>query len=264
LIDKEKVVTNGTLEASACVDGLDIEIEQVRFADINNDNTPCQFILRNECHKDNVLYERDAINPANALGVGSKLSFAWTAEVKMKEAYLKGSVSTNLGIVSVKWHPVPLELPTGTALNGNGEFALVHGPLKLATSSSCCFLGPSCYIENAPFEVKMNKLPDVIQVAVPFELSYCITNKTSLDQDVDIQLRDFDYVKDSNSEYLVGGPTNNRKCLAPNESHSFSFMIVPTKVGQVFLPQISLASRRFNTWIMHETPERQSLHCVLP
>ena len=258
--DKERVVTACTLEAATGVKGLDITVDRVKFTDSVDENAPCRFKLLGEYSSDGCLYEADVGDPGSKLGFGSKLSFVWTAEANMESAYLKGSVTTTLGIISVYWHPLPLNLPAEVDLKAS-DFASVHGPLQLSESSVCCFNGPPCYIENAPFDVTLKQIPDMIQVAVPFELSYIITNKTALNQEVHLQVKDADSLNDT---FLMAGLINEEVSIAPFECFSFSIMVVPLKIGQVTVPRIMASSRRYSTWILDPGPPRGSTCCVLP
>jgi hypothetical protein len=258
--DKQRVVTACTLEPATDVQGIDITVDRVQFTDSADENAPCRFKLLGRYSSAGCLYEADAGDPGCKLGLGSKLSLAWTAEANMESAYLKGSVTTTLGVISVYWHPLPINLPAEVDLN-SADVALVHGPLKLSEPSVCRFNGPPCYIENAPFDVMLKQIPDMIQVAVPFELSYIITNKTALNQDVHLQVKDAGSLTDN---FLMAGLINEEVSIAPFESFSFSIMVVPLKIGQVSMPQIMASSRRYRTWILHPDPATRSTCCVLP
>mmetsp|Transcript_38530 Transcript_38530/g.44016 ORF Transcript_38530/g.44016 Transcript_38530/m.44016 type:complete len:95 (-) Transcript_38530:58-342(-) len=67
--------------------------------------------------------------------------------------------------------------------------------------------------------------------------------------------------KESNESFLISGHVHKRTSLGPYESHSFSYTAVPMKVGAVDLPAISISSKRYETWVVHEQAmERRSIY----
>jgi len=264
LIDKEKILTKGRIEAAASPDGLDVEIIQVKFTDNESENPCCRFKLISGHGDDGTLYKREINNPCRTLSVGSKISFAWTTEVCMKDAYRKERLAASLGTISIHWQPSSIELPEELKVMRDDDLWGNHGPLKLCKPSICCFRGPICYIENAPFEAKADRLPTSLYIATPLEVTYRIRNKTPLDQDVEMLLTDSSSPSnESNESFLISGLVNKRTSLGPYESHSFSYTAVPMKVGEVDLPAISISSKRYKTWVVHEAMERRSIY-VLP
>ena len=264
LIDRGKLLTKGTIEASACTYGLNVDIEKVQFVDDESENAHCNFKLLSG-HVDNgTLYKGELNNPCRTLGIGSKISFAWMTEVTMDIAYREERLSASIGAISIHWQPSPLELSEEVKFMKEDSFAGSHGPLKLLRPATCQFSGPLCCIESAPFEAKAEHLPDVIQVAAPFEVTYSIRNKTPVDQELEMRLQDSSSPGDvSNNSFLISGLVNKRTSLGPFESHSFSYTAVPMKVGQLELPSISISSKRYKTWVIREALERRSIF-VLP
>jgi tetratricopeptide (TPR) repeat protein len=258
LIDKEQMLTKGVIEAAASLDGLNVEIDQVRFTDNESENPHCGFKLISGHGDDGTLYKGETNNPCRTLSIGSKISFAWMAEVTMEDAYREERLAASLGTISINWQPSSMELPEEVKVMREDDVVGTHGPLKLHTPSTCHFRGPLCYIESAPFEAKSERLPDSIQVAIPFEVTYTIKNTTPLDQDVEMLLKD-----ESNESFLISGIVNKRTSLGPYESHSFSYTAIPMRVGEVDLPAISISSKRYKTWVVNEASERRSIY-VLP
>jgi hypothetical protein len=214
--------------------------------------------------KDGVLFEAEEKDPSHKLVLGSKFSLAWITQVAMKSNYLKGSVSAPLGVISVDWSPTPLALPKDVSLEGIDGKLTAHGPLPLQKPTTCRFMGPPCYIENAPFETTIESFPALPQVAVPFEVSFRIKNKTALDQKLRIILdhSEADQTDESNG-IMISGLVNGEISLSPNESHILSYTVLATRVGKVLMPKISVASDRYKTWVLREASARRSLF-VLP
>jgi hypothetical protein len=258
LIDNEQMLTKGVIEAAASLDGLNVEIDRVRFTDNESENPHCGFKLISGHGDDGTLYKGETNNPCRILSIGSKISFAWMAKVNMEDAYREERLAASLGTISVNWQPSSMKLPEEVKVMREDDLVGTHGPLKLHTPSTCHFRGPLCYIESAPFEAKSERLPDSIQVAVPFEVTYTIKNTTPLDQDVEMLLED-----ESNESFLISGIVNKRTSLGPYESHLFSYTAIPMKVGEVDLPAISISSKRYKAWIVNEASERRSIY-VLP
>ena len=334
LIDKEKVLLRGVIQAASSSDGYNVEIDEIQFADndkgsIDDNNSQyCRFKLINGTAREGndsssssnggMLYKGESTNPYRVLRTGSKISFAWMTEICMNDIYREERLAVSLGTISIHWQPVPFLLPDDIKMTRNdiddtsgSILAGHHGPLKLSSSSiisnnrplsntntSCVarFRGPLCYIETAPFEAKMKRLPDSIQIAVPFDLSYTITNKTPMYQEIDMVLHDDDNnallnntdhqkqrslttntstctnIDITPSSFLIGGQNQQSSVsLGPNESLSFSFTLVPMKVGEISLPSISISSLHYKTWIIHDDKDandneqqRRRLIYVLP
>jgi len=264
LIDNEKLLTKGTIEAIASADGLNVEINKVQFTDIESENAHCKFQLLSGHGNDGTIYKGELNNPCQTLRSGSKISFAWMTEVSMETAYREELLSASLGTLSIHWQPSSMKLSEEVKFMKEDSFAGSHGPLKLRRPATCHFSGPLCYIESAPFDAKAEHLPDSIQIAAPFDVTYSIRNKTPIDQEVEMLLQDSSSPGDeSNDAFLISGLVNKRTSLGPFESRSFSYTAVPMKVGQVDLPSISISSKRYRTWIVRESSERRSIY-VLP
>ena len=261
LIDNGKVLTKGIISPTICSDGINIEIDKVQFNDTESENTHCQFTLLSGHDDDGTLYKGELGSPCQTLRDGSKISFAWINRVRMDAEYREECLVAPIGTISVHWQPSPINLPDEVLFMKGDSFAEAHGPLKLATSVVCRFSGPLCQIESAPFEAVSATLPESIQVASPFEVTYRIKNKTPVDQELEMLLQDSP--SPGNGGFLIGGLVNKRASLGPYESLSFSYTAIPMRVGKVDLPPISISSRRYKTWIVRESWDRRSIF-VLP
>jgi hypothetical protein len=211
-----------------------------------------------------LLYKAELNDPCAKLILGSKFSLAWMAQVNMKSAYLKGSVSSSLGVISVEWVPSVLKLPEEVTSAGFAESITGHGPLRLMTASTCRFMGPPCYIENAPFEASMEGLPSSLRVAVPFDITYHIKNKTSRDQKLKVHLDDSEPANDSSHGFLISGLVNGEISLGPFEAHTLSYTALATRTGKISMPRVCVSSERFNSWIIQESSSTRRSLFVLP
>ena len=265
LIDDGKVFTKGILDPIASTDGLDIEIDKVRFSDTESENTNCKFQLLSGLDDDGTIFQRKPNNPCQTLRTGSKMSFAWMTQVSMDVYYREESLTAPIGTVSIHWKPSPIVFSEEVSFVNKDSFAGSHGPLQLARPAVCQFSGPLCHIESAPFEVIPENLPDSIKVAAPFDVAYRIRNKTPIDQELAMKLQDSPSLLDESSEdgLMIGGIVNKTTSLGPFESRSFSYTTVPMRAGKVHLPSISISSNRYKTWIIRESLERRSIY-VLP
>jgi hypothetical protein len=184
--------------------------------------------------------------------LGSKFSLTWVAEVMMKSHYLKGSVSASFGVISVDWIPSSLRLPEEVAKAGAVDSITSHGPLRLEKPSTCNFLGPACYIENAPFETKVELPSSSLKVAEPFNVTYHIKNKTSLDQKLHVFLDESSQSGDDANGFLISGLISGAVSLGPFESHALSFTALATRTGRILLPQVRVSSDRYKTWVIED------------
>jgi hypothetical protein len=270
LIDKERVTTRCTMEAIASADGLEVEIEEVRFSNSPDRNSPCSFDLLSGLDDDRekgMIYHGTVCDVGRKLSVGSKFVVSWTSRVNMQTAYLKGSVTSTLGELLVYWRPPSMNVPEDAEVyDANSNLIHAHGPLALPSPSLCRFEGPPCYIENSPFEAYAEQMPDTIRLSEPFDVAFSIVNKTPLDQHLDIRISSADKLSDGISKeyggFLVSGLMNGSVNLGPFEKHTFSFTVVPTQVGEVALPQVSVASTRYKTWVIHEASAKRFVFVI--
>lgn len=179
--------------------------------------------------------------------------------MNMKRNYLKGSVSASLGTLSVDWSPISLEVPKQARKLGNGGSIAMHGPLKLDHPSTCRFMGPPCYIENAPFEAIMDRIPDQLEVATAFDIVYHIRNKTSLDQKLRISLKGLDPSADESLGFIISGLVNGEISLGPFETHTLSYTALATRSGNIEVPPMCISSDRYKTWLVHEQGQNRTL-----
>jgi hypothetical protein len=241
----DKTTTRSCIFLAAAT-GLDINIDQIQFAlPVNEDFEPLDTV------PNSVVYKND---DGTALGRDSSLSVAWPCRMNGET-----NLSTARRMLSVSWSPVPLEIPNDVIFGVGSDMGVsIHGPLPLSTPSRCYIPVPSAEREEAPFDVQIDRAPDSLQVGVPFELSYEIANRTSLDQELDIR-QDHE-----GCAILLGGQANSAISLTPFETYSLSFMIIPMKVGQIKIPHLSVWSKRYQTWVVQNTADNHTDCCVLP
>jgi hypothetical protein len=183
----------------------------------------------------------------------------------MKSNYLKGSVSASLGILSISWSPNPVEVPDEVTESGYSESITTHGPLRLDSPVICRFMGPPCYIENAPFETTMDRLPDYLEVATPFDITYHIKNKTALDQKLNISLKEMEQgVNDPSLGLMVAGLVTGEISLGPFETHTLSYTAIATSTGKIQAPQVCVSSHRYSTWLIQESQGESRTLFVAP
>ena len=199
-----------------------------------------------------LLYKALRDDPCRKLILDSKFSLAWTSEVNMKSNYLKGSVSSCLGTLSIDWLPNPIEVPEEVAKQGFGDSIKMHGPLRLDGTSTYRVSGPPCYIENAPFETAMDRLPDNLEVAMPFKITYHITNKTSLDQKLSVSLKGTEDGMDEHPGFIIAGLVKGEIALGPFETHTISYTALATRSGKMQLPRVRVSSDRYKTWLIED------------
>ena len=231
--------------------------------------SPCAFSLVSgiEGKGDGLLYESDQNDPSRNLRLGCTFSVAWTTDVTMNTEYVKGSVSAPLGVISVDWCPIPLDLPEEMLFANPREAPDCHGPLVLAKPSTCRFMGPPCYVESAPFHVAKDNLPATPRVAEPLYVVYHVQNKTSLHQKLAVMLSDSESETDEDDEpdgFLFAGVVNGDICLGPFESKSLSYVAVPTRSGPLMMPNFRVTSDRYKSWVIRDdTPGSRSIY-ILP
>lgn len=260
LIDKERVFTKGIIEATAAIDGLFVEVEKVRFV-ANEKNGGGKFKLLSSDDVEGTIYEGEADHPCRTLSVGSEMSFAWITGVNMESEFGEESFVAPIGTILVDWRPSPIKVPKDVQFLAEDDLKGSHGPLQLQRSAPYHFIGPRCYVESAPFKAKPENLPDLIEVAVPFQVTYSIRNNTPLDQDLEIMLQDSQSPgDDANDSFLISGLVNQKLSIGPYESHLFSYTAIPMKVGRVNLPPISISSGRYGTWIVRESLQKRLIY----
>lgn len=231
-------------------------------------------------NEDHVLYvPRDASDPSRLLSDGSQFSLAYTLEPKLNVSQDDNTkddvselhqqhVSTRMGALAIDWCPVPLEIPTeASTILGTG-----HGPLKLSSPLSMELAGPFCYIESAPFETRLESVPSAPRVAIPFQVSFSILNKTGLLQKLSVVLADsssssssaaaggdgaasatvkFEQPEDHHG-ILIAGLVNGEITLSPFERQTLSYTALATRAGETYLPALSVTSLRYNSFVIRE------------
>jgi hypothetical protein len=295
LIDGERVTTKCVLEAAGSADGLMAEIKRIVFkvrmvrlilifrcpllyAEIKffvlihlqsdvDPRSPCEFRLVSGKDASGVLYQAEENDPSRNLRLGSKFAVAWTADIAMKSEYVKGSVSAPLGTICVDWSPIPLDFPNAIIVGSSLDPIAAHGPLVLTNPSTCRFMGPPCYVENAPFHATMDNIPVSPRVAEPFDMIYHVKNKTSMDQRLKVVLQDSGPNADGSSDsdgFLISGLVNGSISLGPFETKALPYTVLATRAGKVTMPNFRVSCDRYKTWVIRDdTPSTRSIY-VLP
>jgi hypothetical protein len=183
-------------------------------------------------------------------------------------------VSTRMGALAIDWCPVSLEVPSeASTILGTG-----HGPLRLDVPLTMEISGPWCYIESAPFETKLVHVPSAPRVAVPFEVTFSIRNKTGLLQKLSVVLADSssspaasdshhagnaaaahtDHNDDDDDDHvedhgiLIAGLVHGEMILSPFERQTLTYTALATRAGETFLPALSVTSLRYQSFVIHE------------
>lgn len=264
MIDGEIVLTHCILEANNIAPGTNVTISKIRFEDYTSsgsDRVACAIKLvsdssvKNEC---GVLYSPNERQPFQKLTKGSKYGIVYSVKADMLNGYKKGSVSDHLGVICVEWSPMTLALPKEVTPTDSLK---AHGPLVLDRSATLKFRGPPCYIESAPFEAIMTMNPHSPHVAIPFEVSYRIVNKTILHQKLIVGVTERG---DGEVETLLfSGVVSFEIGLSPLETQTLTFTAIATKAGRAALPAISVSCERYKTWVINDGPVNRHLF-VLP
>lgn len=168
-----------------------------------------------------------------------------TVDCYLRDEHKQNAVSTNMGVLCVDWAPKPLSvLPAAQAIAS----IQYHGPLPLNEKSTMMFRGPACYVECAPFETSVAVYPSAPLVGSPFEVVFSIVNKTFVHQQVSVSLQD-----PGNVDVLVAGYVNGELQLSPQATQLLSYTVIATKVGKISVPSISIASSRYQTWLVRSS-----------
>jgi hypothetical protein len=261
-LESQQFLSRCILEPLPEVVSLSAKIDRVVLDCFESDGEDC---VVPPAHGD-VLFDGQCSSGDVVVGGNSKMSFAWPANQTSRKMECIENGTKTTGILSVHWHPVPVELPDDVVVTMDDiEFAPFHGPLKLQ-SPAVLNLGIPRYLpEPSPIEVRLAKLPEQLQVAVSFEVTYTADNKTWLDQELEIHhphvLRE---ERVYNNAVIFGGQASCTISLAPFQSYSMSFVMVPIRVGQLTLPQISVWSKRYQSWVVRDDPTVRCECFVLP
>jgi len=259
----EQVSARCTLEAVAADDNLVPNIEEVRF---QNDDGEQPFDFKLLTGKDDfgLLYKGEEGDACRELVPGSKFAFSWTALTDVKGESQGTITKSSLGVISVGWSPSPLCLPDECSSWGSSDQILEHGPLPLKTPPIYRMLGPPCYIEKAPFAVKMNRLQCSPKVATPFEISYKIQNMTQHHQALKVGFSKGTIADREAQGYMLSGLIDGSVSLGAYETHNLSYTVIATRTGAMQMPQVCVSSDRFGTWVIKETPSDRKVLFIVP
>ncbi|KAG7357003.1 hypothetical protein IV203_001691 [Nitzschia inconspicua] len=260
-VENQSFSSNCRLGPSTDVESLAVKIEKVSLNRPRLDDS----IDDTSSIDEEILFSRDLGGDDLVVCKESGISLAWPADQRSSEIISKESGTVKSGTLSVYWRPVPLKLPTNVVTEDCSEFASFHGPLQLQSPSVYHLDVPAPFLEQSPFEVTTATAPGHLKVSVPFELLYRVENKTAMDQDLEIHQQHLLNSESLNRDtVLFDGPASSTISLAPFESYSVSFMMVPTKVGRLKLPHVSVWSKRYRTWVVKDDPELYFDCLVMP
>lgn len=198
--------------------------------------------------------------------VGTKLSLSYSFTPTTKN----GSKSrTPLGEIRVSWTPANLTLPDDV-VDSSDASALGddprHGPLAVEGAAPVTFLGPACTVVDAPFTVELTQRPSLPRVGSPFHLTYRVTNNTAKNQSLWVSMGDEDAAGGGSSGaiFLSGGKVQEEVELAPFERRACSFTLMGMVAGRSVRPAVSIASNRYQTWVVRETLTSHRQVFVMP
>lgn len=228
-------------------------------------NSACHLSLINKHSKDlepDILYKPKTSSFWNKLTSGTKLKVTYTIKPRMKsdEAPESAQVtSTHLGAIAVHFKPIPLHNPNFEISGVSRDLSGYHGPLPIDELPSSKHKGPLFYVETTPFEACYEIIPPLPRVSCPFEVRYKITNKTYLHQKLKISMTETEGTANS---MLVSGIINGELALGPMESTSLCYSMLVTKIGKAVLPDLSVSSLRYNTWIFRGVRQDTSIYIM--
>lgn len=206
-------------------------------------------------NKDGYLYRSISNDPCSNLSCDSKFGVSFSVKACVKEGYRRGGISSFLGSLLIDWRPLIIDVPTQCEALSIFSGTDAHGPLALDTPCTSRFRGPPCYVECAPFKVEACTVPSALRIATPFDVSYIITNKTSLHHDIIVRVggtSEHFEGSDNRVGLLLCGFTQGQLSLAPLEEQIFSFTVMATRAGEVGLPALQISSTRHERWVIND------------
>jgi hypothetical protein len=206
----------------------------------------------------NIIYQADPADPCRVLSGSAKLCVSYSVLASLKGD--ESSLSLSLGSILVDWKPTTLTPPAlpDTISNSYGPVTS-HGPLALDAPSTMCFTGPTCYVEETPFEVThvISALP--LSVACPFTVQYSVKNKTGFHQMLLLEMREAEVSSATANGLLLSGCADGIITLGPYDEHMISFTVVATRPGLTSLPALLVSSDRYRSWVINGGPVGKSI-----
>ena len=270
--DGEEVKIRCHLEAEGATDRIDVDVQKISFRTVDKENKSKDqerkyklSLVLSDGATDGVLYTKKDNDVGSALKASTKFGFTYNVRTELNTPRAPTNhshgeecehVRTSLGGIAVDW--LPIQLPP---IDDN-----VHGPLSLASPSTIKFLGPSCYIERAPFKAKLMAFPASPKVAVPFEVKYCIKNQTSYHQKLTLSMSEAHPgdVLDASDTVLVSGFVNGEVQLAPSESRVLCYSALVMRAGKTPMPALNISSQRYRSWVINDGQEKPRYFYVMP
>lgn len=155
--------------------------------------------------------------------------------------------SVSLGEVKVEFRPLSIKHESSVlSYDTDDKYLSYFGPLPVDDLPHFRQKGPLCYVEDAPFNTKIEMNPSSPKVGMPFEIYYTIQNKTELQQKIKLSIVESEGLS---SGLLLSGHINTDFILDRFEKKVIQYSFISTQVGVVPLPIFNVSSLRSNTWI---------------
>lgn len=259
-IDGEDMRMRCALQADEAKYGLAVEVQKVSFESPDNKN--CEISIISDKASSNLFSKNDR-DESHSLRTGSILGMCYNIRTQLNSSFHnpetseeRESIRAPLGVLVVDWLPVGL-----AAIEGNN-----HGPLLLPKASTIKFFGPMCCIERAPFEARLLSFPAAPRVAVPFKVKYLILNKTCLHQRLSLSITEphLGGKSEASDALLISGFVNGDVHLAPSESRVLCYSALAMMAGRTPMPNLTLFSLRYKSWVINDGPDSSRHLFVLP
>ena len=217
-----------------------------------NEDLPTELVLKSGL--DNIILPPSKNDRLRKLTPGSKFSLAYAVQASVNSNFLRGGISSNLGVLDVAWLPAAMELPAEVLMDSLSDFGTftAHGPLALKKPAMISFRGPPFYIESSPFEAKVTGVPSSLSVATPFHVSYSVVNKTNQHQLLTIQVNTPALDNGAAADLLICGTSTGTMKMGPAEKRTLTYTFLATKPGPVSLPSLEVAASRYKSWVIHD------------
>ena len=265
-VDGGRIAAKCTLESPNKLEELRTEVVGMQF-ERNAPESDLKVDLLDSLRQpgSSQLYKSSADDTCRFLAEGSKFTVAYSVDVSINEKAAKQATKVRgpLGAVQVDWLPFPLQLPSEAAVTSSLRYANSHGPLRLEKPSAIRFPGPNCEVHKAPFRAQLAVMPPAPSVASPFQVNYSIENMTALHQTLNLEMSD-PMNNGGDSGLLIAGLINGVLQLGPKEKQTVSYTVMATRPGRAQLPRLSVASNRYNTWVIHESAGNQYPLYIFP
>ena len=254
----------------------------------NQHESPCTVTLitsradEEGLDRNGVIFSSNPKSASNILKPGSKFGLSYIVRTTAKkiprnlfsnDEEKPPLLQTTLGVLQINWKPTALSLPEGIVVEQEmkekfhlNEIGFVHGPLPSQTLSILQLRGPQCDVECTPFHAELSSFPPSPKVGIPFELEYCITNKTQLNQKLSVSMSETSAANGSqepSNGILVSGLITGDVQLGPMESKTLCYTGLAMRAGKTPMPALTVISSRYQSWVINDAKYPRFCH-VLP